>query len=143
LLIAVLLAGTLRLVIPESHIDLLDTPVPSVLVTLLADGRPQASIVWFDFIGGVIRVNSEEGRLKVRNMQRDGRVTLLIVDPANQHRYLEIRGDVRSISKEGALLHRAALDLRYLGPGHVSDPANDKGMRLIVSIVPVKVVAYG
>jgi hypothetical protein len=70
-------------------------------------------------------------------------VTLLIVDPQNRHRYLEVRGDVVSIEEDGALEHRAQLDVRYLGPDHVTDPANDQGNRVIVSIKPVKVVAYG
>jgi PPOX class probable F420-dependent enzyme len=130
-------------VIPDSHNDLVQAALPAVMVTLLKDGRPQASVVWFDVAEDVFRVNSERGRLKVRNMERDPRVTLLIVDPQNQHRYLEVRGDVVSIEEEGALEHRAQLDLRYLGPDHVTDPANDHGSRVIVSIKPVKVVAYG
>jgi PPOX class probable F420-dependent enzyme len=113
------------------------------MVTLLKDGRPQASVVWFDVIEEMFRVNSERGRLKVRNSERDPRVTLLIADPLNQHRYLEVRGDVVSIEEEGALEHRAQLDVRYLGPDHRTDPASDQGNRVIVSIKPVKVVAYG
>jgi PPOX class probable F420-dependent enzyme len=130
-------------VIPDSHNDLVQAALPAVMVTLLKDGRPQASVVWFDVVEDVIRVNSERGRLKVRNMERDPRVTLLIVDPQNQHRYLEVRGDVVSIDEEGALEHRAHLDVRYLGPDHKTDPANDHGHRIIVSIKPMKVVAYG
>jgi PPOX class probable F420-dependent enzyme len=129
--------------IPETHLELIDQATPAVLVTLLGDGRPQASVVWFDAIGESIRVNSERGRLKVRNMERDPRVTLLIIDPTNQHRYLEIRGDVASISGDGAVEHRALLDQRYLGVDHFTDPANDKGQRVIVTINPTKVVAYG
>jgi PPOX class probable F420-dependent enzyme len=114
-----------------------------MLVTLLADGRPQASVVWFDYLNEVFQVNSERGRLKVRNMERDKRVTLLIVDPKNQHRYLEVRGDVVAIEEDGALEHRVHLDARYLGPDHRTDLSNDQGARVIVSIRPVKVVAYG
>lgn len=129
--------------LPTSHLDLVERPLPAVLVTLLADGRPQASVVWFDLDGDVVRVNSERGRLKVRNIERDGRITLLVVDPDDQHRYLEIRGDVESITERGALEHRAALDRRYLGPDHWSDPAADAGARVIVTIRPVKVVTHG
>jgi PPOX class probable F420-dependent enzyme len=128
---------------PESHLDLFVDPIPAVLVTLLADGRPQASVVWFDVVGEILRINSERGRLKVRNLERDPRATVLIMDPANQHRYLEIRGDVDSIVEDGALEHRAHLDLLYLGPDHRTDPAHDKNARVIVSIKPTKVVAYG
>jgi PPOX class probable F420-dependent enzyme len=127
--------------IPETHRDLLERPLPAVLVTLLADGRPQASVVWFELTGDLLRLNSERGRAKMRNMERDGRVTLLVVDPDNQHRYVEIRGDVVDITEDGALDHRAALDRRYLGPDHWSDPAADAGARVVVTVRPVKVVA--
>jgi PPOX class probable F420-dependent enzyme len=128
---------------PVSHLDLLAKAIPAVLVTLMPDGQPQASVVWFDFAEGVLRINSERGRLKIRNLERDSRATVLIVDPANQHRYLEIRGDVESIIEGGALEHRASLDALYLGPDHRTDPTVDKNVRVIVSIKPRKVVAYG
>jgi PPOX class probable F420-dependent enzyme len=128
---------------PTTHLDLLAKPIPAMLVTLLPDGRPQASVVWFDFVEDVLRVNSERGRLKIRNLERDPRATVLIADPDNQHRYLEIRGDVDSIQEDGALAHRAHLDALYLGPDHRTDPANDRNARVIVSIKPTKVVAYG
>jgi PPOX class probable F420-dependent enzyme len=130
-------------VIPATHHDLSETALPAMLVTLMQDGRPQASVVWFDYFNEVFRVNSERGRLKVRNMERDPRVTLLIVDPKNQHRYLEVRGDVVSVEEDGALEHRAHLDALYLGPDHRTDPSNDQSTRVIVSIKPEKVVAYG
>lgn len=129
--------------IPLSHVDLLERALPAVLVTLLSDGRPQASVVWFAYANGTFSVNTERGRLKLRNMERDPRVTLMIVDPENQHRYLEVRGDVTSISENGALEHRAMIDRMYLGPDHFTDPASDKGTRVIVEIDPVKVVGYG
>jgi PPOX class probable F420-dependent enzyme len=130
-------------VIERSHLDLIQRPLPAVFVTLLPNGRPQASVVWFSYTDGNFHINSERGRLKLKNVERDKRVTLLIVDPENQHRYLEIRGDVDSISEEGALAHRALLDRRYLGEDHFSDPAMDKGLRVIISIHPIKVVCYG
>ncbi len=129
--------------IPLSHTDLAKLAVPAVLVTLLADGRPQASVVWFDFVDEMFRFNSERGRLKMRNIERDPRVTLLILDPNNQHRYLEVRGDVVIVTETGAIEHRSELDRRYLGSDHYTDPASDKDIRLIVTIRPTKIIAYG
>jgi len=129
--------------IPASHADLLGRPLAAVLSTVQPDGRPQASVVWFDATDAVVRINSERGRAKVRNVERDPRVTIVIVDPSDQHRYIEIRGDVVSIAEAGALEHRAALDCRYLGPDHRSDPTVDKGARVIITIAPVQVHAYG
>lgn len=129
--------------VPESHRDLLARPLPAVLVTLMSDGRPQASVVWVGFTSGCISVNTEAGRQKIRNLERDPRATLIIVDPDNQHRYLEIRSDVTTITSVGALEHRAELDRQYLGPDHRTDPAHDRGDRVIVDLAPVRVNAYG
>jgi PPOX class probable F420-dependent enzyme len=129
--------------IPPSHRDLVEQALPAVLVTLFGDGRPQASVVWFAFVDGTFEVNSERGRLKVRNLEHDCRVVLVIVDAVNQHRYLEVRGDVTTVTEEGALVHRAHLDRKYLGEDHHTDQTLDKGARVIISITPMKVIAYG
>jgi hypothetical protein len=81
-------------------------------------------------------------RAEVPGSHRDlvGRATLLIIDPVNQHRYIELRCDLDSITAHGALDHRAELDRRYLGPDHYSDPADDRGERIIITLEPVRVV---
>ncbi len=129
--------------IPETHRDLVDRPLPAVLVTLMADGRPQASVVWVAHDDGRLSLNTEAGRQKVRNMTADPRVTVLIVDPDDQHRYLELRCDVTGMRSDGALDHRAELDRQYLGPDHWTDPAADHGGRVIVDLALVRVNAYG
>ena len=129
--------------IPSSHADLLLRPLPATLVTVIPDGRPQASVVWCDYTDDVLTMNTELGRRKAKNMESDPRVTLLVTDPANQHRYIELRCDITSMSEDGALEHRAKLDSAYIGPDHYSDPANDKAPRVIVTMQPVVVHAYG
>jgi general stress protein 26 len=84
----------------------------------MPDGRPQASVVWTAHANGRLSLNTEAGRQKVHNMTNDPRVTLLIADPDNQHRYLELRCDVTGFRAHGALEHRAELDRRYLGRDH-------------------------
>jgi PPOX class probable F420-dependent enzyme len=129
--------------IPDSHADLLREPLPAVLVTLMPDGRPQGSVVWVDYTDGTLTLNSQRGRRKTKNMERDPRATVVVVDPTNQHRYMELRCEVRSISEVGALEHRDRLDAAYLGPDHHSDPADDEAPRVIVTLEPVGVHAYG
>ena len=129
--------------VPESHADLVTRALPAVLVTLMPDGRPQASIVWFASDHGRLSLNTEAGRQKVRNMTADPRITLLIVDPDDQHRFLELRCDVVGIRSDGALDHRAELDRRYLGPDHWTDPSTDGGQRVIVDLSPVRINASG
>ena len=129
--------------IPDSHVDLLIRPLPAVLVTVMPDGRPQASVVWVDYTDQVLTLNTERGRRKTKNMERDPRATIVVVDPVDQHRYIELRCDVISTSETGALDHRDRLDAAYIGPDHHSDPADDSAPRVIVTLEAMGVHAYG
>ncbi len=101
--------------IPVSHADLLTKKALAHLVTLLPDGRPQSTPVWVDYDGSHVLINTAEGRLKDKNMQRDPRVAFSITDPENPYRYLEVRGRVVERTKKGADQHIDALAKRYLG----------------------------
>lgn len=102
--------------IQEQYLDLLTTKKAFAhLATLMPDGSPQATPVWFDFAGGSIRINSARGRQKDRNMRRDPRIALCITDPDNPYRYLEIRGRVVEITEQGADPHINSLAQKYLG----------------------------
>ncbi len=79
-------------IIPDSHKSLVDNPVYVVLTTLMPDGQPQSSVVWWDSEGEYVQVNTIRGRQKERNMVRDGRVTIVAVDPTNPYHWLEVRG---------------------------------------------------
>jgi PPOX class probable F420-dependent enzyme len=99
--------------IPASHLDLVSWPRVAALTTVMPDGSPQTSVVWCDFDGTCIRVNTMRGFQKERNMRRDPRVTLLCYDPREPLRYLEVRGTVESMAEDGALEHLEALASRY------------------------------
>jgi PPOX class probable F420-dependent enzyme len=94
----------MSLPIPDSHLDLLTRAIHGVLTTMMADGQPHSSLVWRDYDGACARVNTTRQREKGRNMLANPKVCLLVVDPENTARYLEIRGDVELI-EEGALEH--------------------------------------
>jgi len=83
--------------IPKSHLDLLTQPIHGVLTTMMPNGQPQSSLVWCDFDGECVCVNTTLERQKGRNMKRNHKVSLLIVDPENTGRYMEIRGKVELI----------------------------------------------
>lgn len=91
--------------IPESHVDLLLEPVNAVLSTLMPDGQPQMSIVWADYDGESVLINTTLERQKGKNMRLDPKVNVLIIDPKNSNRYLEIRGRVLGYTQEGAIPH--------------------------------------
>jgi len=101
--------------IPEQYLDLLQQKKAFAdLATVMPDGSPQVTPVWFDYTGGVIRVNSAKGRTKTRNMKEGARVALSIMDPDNPYRYLQIRGKVTRVTEEGARAHIDSLAKKYI-----------------------------
>ena len=98
--------------IPPSHLDLLTRPIHGVLTTMMPDGQPQSSLVWCDFDGECAQVNSSLERQKGKNMLTNPKVTLLIVDPQDTSRYMEIRGEAELIQEE-ALEHLDEITRQY------------------------------
>ena len=98
--------------IPASHLDLLTRPICGVLTTMGPDGRPESSLVWVDFDGECARVNTTLERRKGRNLLANPKVSLLVVDPANTGRFIQIRGDAELVT-DGALEHLDALTRKY------------------------------
>ena len=103
--------------IPASHLDLLTRPICGVLTTMGADGQPQSSLVWVDHDGECARVNTTLERQKGRNMLANPRISLLVVDPDNTARFIQIRGDADLVT-EGALDHLDALTRKYTRHAH-------------------------
>ena len=101
--------------IPSSHRDLVECPPVAALTTVMPDGYPQTSVVWCDFDGTCVRVNTMRGFAKERNMRRDPRVTLLCYDPRQPLRYLEVRGTVVDMTTKGATPHLDELASKYAG----------------------------
>ncbi len=115
--------------IPASHLDLLIRPVHGVLTTVGHDGRPQSSLVWLDCDEGCARINTTLQRQKGRNMAANPRVSLLVVDPDNTSRFIQIRGEIE-LTTEGAIEHLDVLTRKYTRHaqyyGHVY-PAEQQG----------------
>src|SRR5258708_30171743 len=90
-------------VFPEPFLDLLQQKKAFAnLATIMPDGSPQVTPVWFDYVDGMIRVNTAKGRVKARNMKEGSPVALAIMDPDNAYRYLQVRGRVRRGAGGGA-----------------------------------------
>ncbi|HUB15722.1 MAG TPA: PPOX class F420-dependent oxidoreductase, partial [Acetobacteraceae bacterium] len=85
------------------------------LATLLRDGSPQVTPVWFDYTNGRVRVNTAKGRVKARTLREGVPVAMSILDPDNPYRYLQIRGTVVRATEEGASAHIDSLAKKYLG----------------------------
>jgi PPOX class probable F420-dependent enzyme len=101
--------------IPESHRDLIDGPRVAALTTLTPDGQPQTTVVWCNFDGTHVLVNTMRGFRKEKNMRVNPKATLLCYDPRQPLRYLEIRGTVVEMTEEGAMDHLDGLSELYTG----------------------------
>ena len=104
--------------IPDVYMDLLlEKKAFAHLATVMPDGSPQNTPVWFDFEGGKVRVNSALGRTKVRNMKMGAKVALSIMDPDNPDRYVQLRGTVTGVRQDDvAATHIDQLALQVHGP---------------------------
>ena len=129
--------------IPAAFQDLLTHPKAFAhLATVMPDGSPQVTPVWFDCANGRIRVNTAKGRVKARNMAEGARVALSILDPGNAYRYLQVRGKVVRVTEAGAVAHIDSLAKKYMDkdvyPFH-----NAKDVREIHEIEPLSVQTMG
>lgn len=86
--------------IPESHADLLEKQGYAHVATVGPNGEPQSSPVWYGWDGQHISFSQTTTRQKLRNLQREPRVALSILDPENPYRYLEVRGRVVTVDDD-------------------------------------------
>lgn len=135
----------MSITIPNSHVDLFQNPVHGVLTTLMPDGMPQSSIVWVDYDGENVLINTTLERQKGRNMQVIPRVSVLVIDPNDSSRWVEVRGQVIEMTRDGAVAHADKLTQRYC-PGKqyfyrdIYPPEQkDKETRVIARIQLLKV----
>lgn len=105
--------------LPDAVRALLQRPSPCVLTTLLPDGSPHATEVWVDVdldgAGDRVLVNSVDTHRKVRNVRRDPRVALVVLDPDDTSRHVTLQGRVVEVTTDGAREHIERLAERYLG----------------------------
>src|SRR5579872_6502496 len=103
-------------VIPDGYLDLLEKKITFAnLATVLKDGSPQVTPIWFDYTGGKIRINTARGRVKSRTLKPNTHIAMAIMDPANPYRYVQIRGRVLTATENGADAHIDSLAKKYLG----------------------------
>ena len=101
--------------IPEGYRDLLETNALIHVATLGPDGEPQSNPVWFDWDGEHIKFSQTKTRQKYKNVGRDPRIAVSIVDPENPYRYLEVRGEVTEIEEDPNFDFINAMAKKYLG----------------------------
>lgn len=138
----------MSVIIPESHRDLLERPIVVTLATITPSGQPHLTAIWRYFDGTHIRFITSRGLQKEKNLRANPLASVMMLDPQNTGRYLEIRGIVEEIVEEGAIEQLDQITQFYTGKpiyyGYIV-PLKDKGKRthVICKIKPLKVVARG
>jgi PPOX class probable F420-dependent enzyme len=129
--------------IPDNYLDLVQQKKAFAnLATVMADGSPQVTPVWFDHTNSAIRVNTAKGRVKSRTLRPGAPVALAILDPDNPYRYIQIRGRVSRAVEQGADAHIDSLAKKYLGKD--TYPFRQPGeVRVMYEIEPVSVSGMG
>jgi PPOX class probable F420-dependent enzyme len=123
----------------DAALALLDGKNYAVLATVNPDGSPQTSVMWVGHDGGDLLFSTVEGRVKHRNMQRDPRVSVTVIDAANPENYVELRGRVSMTPDAGR-----ALDTRLSWKYDGRDPGQDRpgAVRVVVRMTVEKAAGY-
>ncbi|RFA15902.1 PPOX class F420-dependent enzyme [Subtercola boreus] len=130
------------MILPDDLIDLLRKPSPCFLSTIMADGSPQVTETWVDTDGEHIIINTVVGYVKVRNVERDPRVAVAIQDPENPFRYIQVRGEVISMTTDGGSESIEALSRKYTGQPYPWYGGRDQ-QRVILTIEAKSISGQG
>jgi PPOX class probable F420-dependent enzyme len=126
--------------VPDTHADLLEAPNTAVLTTVGPNGLPQSTAVWFLVENGVVKTSITTDRQKYRNLTRNPKATLFVLDPQNPFRTIEIRATVKlTPDPDKGLLPKFAD--RYDVPLAALEQAG--GDRVVADLTPVRVVTNG
>ncbi len=118
-----------------------ENPFVGVVTTLREDGSPHSTIVWVDVEGDKVAFNTARGRLKPKNLERDGRASLVMVDPGDPYRWLSVSGPAE-LTEDGADAQIDKLSKKYIGKDEYPWRKPEE-KRVKVLIEPDKVTASG
>ncbi len=128
--------------IPASHRDLLESKALAHVATIGPKGEPESSPVWFGWDGTHLLFSLTKTRQKYRNLRRDPRIAISLVDPANPYRYLEIRGTVARIDEDPNLDFINAMTQKYLNqPKYGNHRPGDE--RVVIVVAPEHTTKMG
>ena len=124
--------------LPDKLLDVLREPNPCFITTLMPDGSPQTTETWVDTDGENVVVNTVQTHLKMKNIERDPRVSIAVCDAKNPSNYFAIRGRVTKATVAGGAEHIEALSQRYVGKPYAWYGGRDQ-VRVILTIEAEKV----
>lgn len=125
--------------LPDSVKKLIESRAFANVATLMSDGSPHVTQTWVDHDGDFILINTFEGSQKHRNVSRDPRVALTVIDPSNEYNLAIVRGRVTEVKFDGAEEHIDKMAKKYLGLDKY--PRHQQGMRrVLIRIEPARVI---
>ncbi len=126
--------------LPNSVKNLIEARTFANVATLMPDGSPQVTQTWVDHDGDTVLINTFEGSQKHRNVARDPRIALTVIDPKSEYNMAVIRGRVREVTFDGAEEHIDKMAKKYLGQDKY--PMRRPGVRrVLIKIEPSHVLA--
>ena len=136
------IGGALPQAISPGFRKLLGEPAFCQLATLVPDGSPHIAQVWVETDGEHVLINTIQGSQKEKNVRRDPRVAVNVVDPANAWRIAMVRGRVVEVTTEGAVEQIDRLARKYLGAETYPYHRPDR-VRIAIKISPEKINEIG
>jgi PPOX class probable F420-dependent enzyme len=121
--------------------EFLENPFVGVVTTLERDGMPQSTVVWVDVDDEGVSINTAYGRVKPRNLERDPRLSLVVVDPNDAYRWFKLSGTGRLVD-EGADDQIDRLSKKYTGRD-VYASRQPGETRVTVRIIPTRTLSRG
>ena len=125
--------------------EFLDQPAYMRLATLMPDGSPQLTVLWYRRDGDRLHVICPQSAQKVANLDRDSRASAVIEDPASAHRFIELRGEC-AVLRDDAMARR---ELREIARRYIGDRAEgfvdglSEAPRVVLQLTPERVIRYG
>ncbi|WP_458206176.1 PPOX class F420-dependent oxidoreductase [Haladaptatus sp. NG-SE-30] len=129
--------------IPEKYHDLFERKSFANFATVMPDGTPQITPVWVGYEDDHLLVNTATGRQKEKNVRRNPKVGIDVLDPDDPYRYVSARGEVVEVTEDGAVEHINELTRRYMGQDEYPNLDEEEGERVIIRIRPDRVVTNG
>ena len=126
----------------EELLALLRQPSICYIATTMSDGSPQMTQTWVDTDGEHVVINTVEGFVKLKNIERDPRVAVAISDPSNPSRYFQVRGRVVEQTTDGGAQHIEQLAQKYLGKPYPWFGGRQQ-VRVIIRIAPERISSLG
>lgn len=120
--------------IPEGYEKLLIQPNIVHLATVRPDGQPAVSPMWFAWDGELLRFTHTTRRVKFRNIESNPYVAVSVLDPAQPYQYLQVRGQVESVTPDPTGAFYVELAKRY-GMENPAPPA-DSPDRVVIAVRP-------